>query len=412
MIRLLEFIEPLLLSMSFLIGSNAAASAPFHVGVVTGTISQFDEDFRGANALIKEYGAVESGGMIQHLTYPDNFMFQLDAYIDSVVALAEDTAMKAIVVNQAIPGTAEAFKRVHSKRPDIYCLAGETQEDPTLISSSADLVVSQDFLSRGYTIVWAAKQMRAKTLVHVSFSRHLSYEIHGRRCTIMEGACKELGVTFASETARDPISDSNWGGDSFPILGQVRAWLKKYGSNGAKVAFFCTNEGYIEPIIRVLLESKNGMFVEADWPSPLIGYPGALGLDLKAEQGDFSEILHRVETAVVAKGGAGRFGAWAYPYGFTVTAGLGEYAIRVLSGKARKNNLHNLLAAYGKWTPGANWNGAYYTDASTGMHFKNMALVYMDTYILGGLNGKSFLSTTRVKVPEKYLTLKSKYATH
>ena len=96
-----------------------------------------------------------------------------------------------------------------------------------------------------------------------------------------------------------------------------------------------------------------------------MGYPGALGLDLKAEQGDFPAILKKVEAAVIAKGGGGRFGTWAFSYGYTVTAGLGEYAKRVIEGKAQKNSLKDVFAAYAKWTPGAKWNGAYYTDAST-----------------------------------------------
>ena len=35
-----------------------------------------------------------------------------------------------------------------------------------------------------------------------------------------------------------------------------------------------------------------------------------------------------------------------------------------------------------------------------------MVLMYMDTYILGKLNGKQFLPTTSLKVPEKYLNMK------
>ncbi|HRY53960.1 MAG TPA: DUF3798 domain-containing protein, partial [Spirochaetia bacterium] len=49
------------------------AKAAFHIGVVTGTVSQSEDDLRGAEQLIKEYGAVKDGGMIQHITYPDNF---------------------------------------------------------------------------------------------------------------------------------------------------------------------------------------------------------------------------------------------------------------------------------------------------------------------------------------------------
>jgi Protein of unknown function (DUF3798) len=406
MTRLTKVAAALVPMAMFFTSSSAFAQAKFHVGIVTGTVSQSEDDLRGAEALIKQYGEVKNGGMIRHLTYPDKFMDEQETYISTVVSLADDPLMKAIVINQAVPGAAEAFKRVKAKRPDIYCLAGEAAEDPQVIGAAADFVAMADFVSRGYTIIWAAKQMGAKTFVHISFPRHMSYESLGRRRTIMEAACKDLGIKFAFETAPDPTSDVGVAGAQQFILEKVPAWLKKYGPNGEKVAMFCTNDAHTEPLLKQLLASKNGVFVEADLPSPLMGYPGALGLDLKAEQGDMPKILNKVEAAVVAKGGAGRFGTWAFSYGMTVSQGLGEYAVRVCSGKAQKNSMKDLFAAYGKWTPGAKWNGASYTDAATGVRYKNIALVYMDTYVMGGLNGKKFLPTTAQKVPAQYLSMK------
>ena len=406
MSHLARFAAALAPAVLFLGGADARADAAFHVGIVTGTVSQNEDDPRGAEALMKLYGSVKTGGMIQHQTYPDDFMSQQETFISNVVSLADDARMKAIVVNQGIPGTAEAFKRVRAKRKDILLLAGESHEDLPVICGSADLVANADFLTRGYTIAWGARQMGAKTLVHVSFPRHMSYETLGRRRAIMEEACKDLGLRFAFETAPDPTSDVGVAGAQQFILEKVPAWLRKYGPHGEKVAFFCTNDAQTEPLLKQLLASKNGLFVEADLPSPLMGYPGALGLDLKKEAGNFPAILKKVESAVVAKGGAGRFGTWAFSYGYTVSAGLGEYGIRVMEGKARRNNLQDLFAAYAKWTPGAKWNGALYTDTNTGVRVKNLALVYMDTYIFGGLNGESFLRTTGVTVPAKYFAIR------
>jgi hypothetical protein len=406
MIKFTHIAAGLMPMAMFLAGTHAMADAPFHVGICTGTVSQSEDDLRGAEALIKEYGSVKTGGMIQHMTYPDDFMSQQETFISNVVSMADDPKMKAIIVNQAIPGTAEAFKRIHAKRKDMLCLAGEAAEDPLVISAAADMVANNDFVSRGYTIIWAAKQMGAKTFVHISFPRHMSYESLGRRRAIMEQACKDLGIKFAFETAPDPTSDVGVAGAQQFILEKVPAWLKKYGPNGEKVAMFCTNDAHTEPLLKQLLASKNGLFVEADLPSPLMGYPGALGLDLSKEAGNFQAILKKVEDGVVKKGGAGRFGTWAYSSGFTVSAGLGEYAIRVINGKAKKGSLQDLFSAYGKWTPGAKWNGAYYVDSNTGARSKNMALVYMDTYVMGGLNGKKFLGTTAIKVPEKYYAIK------
>ena len=52
---------------------TGTTGAKFHIGIVTGTVSQGEDDLRGGDALAKEYGTVADGGMIQAITYPDNF---------------------------------------------------------------------------------------------------------------------------------------------------------------------------------------------------------------------------------------------------------------------------------------------------------------------------------------------------
>jgi hypothetical protein len=377
----------------------APASGPaYHIGLVTGTVSQSEDDLRGAEELIRRYGAVSSGGIIQHVTYPDNFMDQQEVTISQIVTLADDPLMKAIVVNQGVPGTAEAFRRVRERRADILLLAGESHEDPLVIQGAADLAVSADFISRGYTIIWAAKQLGADTFVHISFPRHMSYESLGLRRQIFEAACNDLGIKFVFVTAPDPTSDVGIAGAQQYILEQTPQWIETYGKN---TVFFCTNDAHTEPLLRQLL-TYGGLFVEADLPSPLMGYPGALGIDLSAEAGNFPAILKKVEEAVVAKGGSGKFGTWAFSYGFTASAGLGEFAKRILDGGAKLDSLPNLYSALGEFTPGAKWNGGYYVDANTGIRARNQILIYMDTYIMG----KGFLPTTEQVVPEKYYNIK------
>lgn len=398
----------LMLSLSLFANGAAETAAPaadaateenvFHIGIVTGTVSQSEDDLRGAEALIAEYGAVADGGIIQHVTYPDNFMEEQETTISVIAGLADDPLMKAVIVNQAVPGTTEAFRRIKEIRPDIICLAGEAHEDPGVITTSADLVCNNDFVSRGYLIIHTAHELGCDTFVHISFPRHLSYETMSRRLAIMKATCDELGMTFVSETAPDPTSDVGVAGAQQYILEQVPAWIEKYGKNAA---FFCTNDAHTEPLLRQLL-AYGGYFIEADLPSPLMGYPGALGIDLTEEAGDFPAILAKVESAVVEKGGAGRFGTWAYSYGYTTTAGLGQHAINVLNGESELTKLSDIMRAYNKYTPGAKWNGAYYTDVNTGVASKNMVLIYQDTYIMG----KGYMNVTDIEVPEKYYTLK------
>jgi hypothetical protein len=378
------------------------AGAAFHIGIATETVSQAEDDLRGAEELIKRYGAASSGGMIQNITYPDNFMAQQETTITQIAALADDPLMKAIIVNNAIPGTAEAFKRVREKRPDILLIAGEPHEDPLVIQQAATLAVSCDFVSRGYTIPWAAKQLGADTFVHISFPRHMSYESLGLRRQIFEEACKDLGLKFVFVTAPDPTSDVGIAGAQQFILEQTPQWIAQYGKNSV---YFCTNDAHTEPLLKQLL-TYGGMFVEADLPSPLMGYPGALGVDLSAEAGNFPAILKKVEEAVVAKGGAGKFGTWAFSYGFTISAGLGEFAKRVIEGTAKIDSASDLYAALGEFTPGAKWNGAYYIDANTGVRARNQLLVYMDTYVMGSPG--RFLPSTSQTVPGKYFQIKYK----
>ncbi len=378
---------------------DGTTGAKFHIGVVTGTVSQSEDDLRGGERLVQEYGDAADGGMIKTLTYPDNFTSEQETTIAQIVGLADDPLMKAIVVNQAVPGTAEAFKRVREKRSDILLLAGEPHEDPNVIEAAADQAVSADNVARGYLIIWAAKQMGAKTFVHISFPRHMSYELLSRRRYIMEEACKDLGLKFVFETAPDPTSDVGVAGAQQFMLEKTPAWVQKYGKD---TAFFCTNDAETEPLLKQLMK-YGGLFVEADLPSPLMGYPGALGIDLKAEQGDWPAILKKVEKAVVDAGGSGRFGTWAYSYGYTTTAGLGEYAKRCIEGTAKMGNTTDLFDAFNKYTPGAAWNGSNYKDLNTGTTSPNHVLMYQDTYVFG----KGYLGTTKQVVPEKYLTFKA-----
>jgi hypothetical protein len=380
----------------------AAAAAPakndFHIGVVTGTVSQSEDDLRGAEALIAEYGAVANGGMVQHVTYPDNFMEEQETTISVIAGLADDPKMKAVIVNQAVPGTTEAFRRIKERRPDILCIAGEAHEDPGVISSAADLTANNDFVARGYLIIHTAHELGCDTFVHISFPRHLSYETMSRRVAIMRATCEELGMKFVMETAPDPTSDVGVAGAQQYILEKVPAWIEQYGQ---KAAFFCTNDAHTEPLLKQLL-AYGGYFIEADLPSPLMGYPGALGIDLTAESGDFAAILKKVEASIVEKGGAGRFGTWAYSYGYTQSAGLGQHAINVLNGESELLKISDLMKAYAKYTPGAKWNGSFYTDVNTGVRSKNFLLVYQDTYIMG----KGYMGASDIEVPEKYFTIK------
>ena len=376
-------------------GETDDNTVPYKIGIVTGSVSQSEDDRRGAEAFQKEYGE----DMVQLAIYPDNFTEETETTIQSIVNLSADPLMKAIIVNQAVPGTTEAFRKIKEARPDIICIAGEAHEDLPEISSAADLVTNNDFVSRGYLIIRTAHELGCDTFVHISFPRHMSYETMSRRVAIMKAACEEFGMKFVLETAPDPTSDVGVSGAQAYILEQVPAWVEKYGQ---KAAYFCTNDAHTEPLLKRLLEC-GGYFIEADLPSPLMGYPGALGIDLTEEAGDFEKILNKVESAIVEKGGADHFGTWAYSYGYTLSAGLALHAKNVLDGKSELKDMDDVAAALQVYSPKAAWNGASYTNATTGAKSENVFLIYQDTYIMG--DPGHFMGNATVEIPEKYFTI-------
>ena len=387
---LIAFLFVVLLS-----GIALAADAPFHIGIMTGTVSQAEDTLRGAERLIEEYGKISDGGMISHLTYPDNFMTEMETTISQITSWADDPKMKAIVVNQAIPGTVEAFRRVRELRPDILLLAGFPAEDPVMIAEVADVTAFLDLMAMGYLHVLAAKKLGADTLVFITFPRHMSYEILSRNRDVQKEACKDLGIKFVEVSAPDPISDVGVAGAQQFMLAKVPEWVEEYGKN---TAFYTTADAHQEPLIKQVAEL--GAIYMQVW-SPIIGYPGAFGVKFEeSDKGDWIKILKKIESAVIEAGGAGRMASVAYSLDYLLSVGFGEHAKRVIEGKSELLDKSDILDAFGKYTPGLVWNSSYYIDADNVVR-KNYLLVYQDEYVFG----KGYLNLTSEIVPEKYFDI-------
>ena len=366
------------------------ATQDYHIGIVTTSVSQSEDNFRGAEAILKKYGAANEGGKITVVTIPDNFMQEQETTISQMVSLADDPKIKAIVVAEGVPGTYPAFKTIREKRPDILLFVNNNHEDPVQVSTVADVVVNADSIARGYLIVKTAYDLGATKFMHISFPRHLSYETLARKRAIMEQTAKDLGMEYIEMSAPDPLSDVGVPGSQQFILEQVPNWIKKYGKD---IAFFATNDAQTEQIA-----AYGGIFVEAELPSPTMGYPGALGVEFTDdEKGNWPKILEKVEKSVIAAGGSGRMGTWTYSYSFAGVIGLTDLAIKSIESGDRDFTLDKLLASLDTATPGSKWNGSLMKD-NKGVEVHNAFFVYQDTYIFG----KGYMGTATVEIPEKY----------
>ena len=299
----------------------------FKIGIMTGTVSQGEEDFRAGEQVERKYP-----GRVKHVTYPDNFSSEVETVIAQLTGLAADPDVKVIIVGQAIPGSVTAARKIRETRPDILIGFIQPHEDPDVINGACDLAIQPDQFERGKTIVETAQQMGARTLIHYSFPRHMSQLMMSKRRDIMKEECEKRGMTFAFVTAPDPTGEGGLPAAQQFILEDVPRQLKKYGP---ATAFYNTNDGMQEPMIKALLTAKAGYFVEQDVPAPSAGYPGALGLKVPSDKaGDMAYINAENKRLIEARGMSGHFGTWPLPVDMVAIRAFTDLLVDAVDHKA------------------------------------------------------------------------------
>ncbi len=308
-------------------GTNQASTegGDYKIGIVTGTVSQGEEEYQAAQKMLETYGQEK----IVTATYPDNFATETEATIAQVVGLASDPDVKAIVFCQAVPGAAAAIDKVRETRSDMLFITGVIAEDPATIASKSDICLLVDEISMGTSVVEQAAKQGAKTFVHISFARHLSYAtIAARRDLFME-TCEKLGLEYVEATAPDPTGDAGVSGAQQWIIENVPEYVKQYGTD---TAFFSTNCAMMEPLIRTIAEQK-AIFPQQCCPSPYHGYPAAMGIDVTGHEGDVDYMLDSITDKVAEYGNAGRMSTWSVPVNMLMVESGVKYAIEFCEGR-------------------------------------------------------------------------------
>jgi hypothetical protein len=308
-------------------GQQAATTAQdYKIGIMTGTVSQNEEEFRKAEAIQKVYGA----DRILIATYPERFMQEQETTISNMMAMASDPKVKAIVFVQAVPGAAAAIDRVRQVRPDILFVLGVPGEDPDMIASKGDVILQTNDLARGAQIAEQAKKMGATTLVHYSFPRHMSYEMLSARRTLMKEAAEKIGLRFVEADAPDPTGDAGVPGTQQFIMEDVPRKVAQFGPN---TAFFGTNCSMMEPLIRQTVAGK-AIFPVQCCPSPFHALPNALGIAVPSERkADVAWILQEEKAKIAASGMTGRVATWPIPVNMMYMDAGVQYAMAFIEGR-------------------------------------------------------------------------------
>ncbi len=317
--------------------SASTEEGAWKIGILTGTVSQNEEEYRAAENVFKKYGEEH----VVMKTYPDKFMDEQDTTIANIVELASDPDIKAIIIVQAVPGVSAGIEKAKELRDDLLFIAGVPGEDPGMIAGAADIVVAMDELSMGTAIPAQAKKLGAKTFIHYSFPRHMSYALLSARRDIFKSECEKLGLQFVDATAPDPTSDAGVTGAQQFILEDVPRMIAKYGKD---TAFFSTNCSMQVPLIQSVAE-QGGIYPQPCCPSPTHGFPSALALEIpKDKQSDMQFILDATSAKLEEMNMKGRMSTWPVPVSMMFVQGGAEYAKSWILGEfTEKVNKDKLL---------------------------------------------------------------------
>lgn len=302
------------------------------IAIVTNTLSQNEEEYRSAELMVDRYGKDK----IEHVLWPDNFMTEQEQMISTITKIGSDPDVKALIINQAVPGTNASVDKLLETRDDMFIVYCTPQENPPDVAARADLILNPDELKMGDNIPVQAKAMGAKTLVHYSFPRHLSIVMIAARREIMIEKCEEIGIDFYDATAPDPTSDVGTPGAQQFILEDVPKLVERFGKD---TAFFSTNCAMQTPLIKSTVE-EGAIYPQPCCPSPYHGFPSALGIESTGYTVDaMANVISETAKALKEKGVLGRFSTWPVPVAMMNTVASTEYAIEWINGNVSKDTL-------------------------------------------------------------------------
>jgi hypothetical protein len=149
----------------------------------------------------------------------------------------------------------------------------------------------------------------------------MSQPLLSQRRDMMKAAAAEQGVQFEFVTAPDPMAEGGLAATQQFVLEDVPRQLARLGP---ETAFFSTNCGMQEPMIRAVL-TGGGYVPEQCCPSPSHGYPGALGIQIPPDKaGDIAFINSENKRIIAEHHMSGHFGTWVAPESMVAIRAVGR----------------------------------------------------------------------------------------
>ena len=310
---------------------------PGKIAVVTGSTSN-EDDFYSAKQLVAKYG----NDKIIHVIWPQNFLAHQNKIIDIGSALATDVEIKALIINQALPGTNAAVDKFKETRDDvliIYCTSHEAIEE---VTARANLILEPNELDMGPAMVKQARKQGAKVFVHYSFERHMSQPILSGCFRLIQDACAAEDIKLVYAAALDPAGEAGIAGARQFILEDVPKLVAKYGED---TAFYCTNCALQASLIRAVVDS-HAIYPQPCCPSPFHGFPDALGINTDGDHSDLNHIINEACRIAAEKNMTDRLSTWPVSASMMFMNAGAKYAIKWIKGLVPKTDIDDRVLEY------------------------------------------------------------------
>ena len=334
-------------------GQRQAATDGWMIGIITGTLTQGEEEYLAAMRMQQRFGF----DRIVRTTYPDNFVGEMEVTIANIMTMA-DAGATAIVVTQAVPGTIAAIQRTRELfGDDIFFFLGVPHEPPAEVAAHADIAMISDDLSMGRVIIEQAVAMGADTFAHISFPRHLGMVNIATRRLLLQETAALYGLRWVELTAPDPTLEGFAQTQMF-ILENAPRWIDEHGQG---TAFFATNCGMQEPLI-IQIAAHGGFFPLQCCPSPFHALPAAFNISMEGRDGDVEFLLSQLTSTIGDMGRSGHFSTWPVPVNMLFIETGVLYSIEYLEGRIARHDraaltriINDVAAQFGTSVELSNW---------------------------------------------------------
>ena len=375
---------------------------PYRIVVFAPQFEQYSEENDYARLFSEDLLKHWPKGRVVLRHFPETALDDPAAVSRLLLDLADDPALKAVVVGEAPAGCLDGLARLKARRPDLYLVVIDPHEELDKMARVATLTLSLNHVARGYLYPILAQRMGARSLVFFSFPRHMELPEFGRLHRVMAQASRDLGLILVSDLGGpDPRSPEGARAALEAYLEKnVDRYLDQYGPD---TAFVTTSTVHSDILVPMVLR-KGGRVLSAVQSSLILGFPEALDLGDEARVlfGQWRRLLAVEDEKIMALNPPGQFAAWVYPYPHTAMLAMIDMAVRAVEDDGDIYDLTAINNALAKYSPGVKWSVSTKLDYQKDQLVPQALLLLQDSYWFG----HGFQGFTRLNIPTKYYRIK------